>query len=280
MLKIGLSGSTGLIGTRIIELLQNDFAFVPLLQTEVDITDKNSTVNAISLMDFDIFLHMAAYTNVDGAEKNKELAYKINVDGTKHVFNAVSAKGKRLIYISTDFVFDGTSPPYYEDSKTNPNGYYAETKYHGEQIVKDKAMIVRLSYPYRAEYDLKKDFVKSIVTSLQDKKELLMVTDSSITPTFIDDIAYGFKYLFANFSPGVFHLVGEDSLSPFDAGKLVAKTFRLDESFIKPTTFSEYFKNKAKRPQHSEIKSKNNTFYKMKTFERGLAEVKNQLQNP
>jgi dTDP-4-dehydrorhamnose reductase len=283
MLKIAISGSTGLIGTRIIELLENKFSFVPLLQSEVDITDKNSTVKTINSMDFDIFLHMAAYTNVDGAEKDKQLAYDINVKGTQYVFNAVMSKKKQFIYVSTDFVFDGASPPYFEDSKPNPISYYAETKYQGEQIVNPpaggNAMIVRLSYPYRAEYDLKKDFVKSIVSALQEKKELKMVTDSSITPTFIDDIALGLGYIFNDFSPRIIHLVGADSLSPYEAGKLIAKTFDLDKTLIKPTTFAEYFKNKAKRPQYSEIKSKHNTFYKMKTFEKGLAEVKNQLYN-
>ncbi len=276
MIKVALSGSTGLIGTRIMELLNNEYVFVPLLQSEVDITDKDATARVIESMDFDIFLHMAAYTNVDGAEKEKDLAYKINVDGTKHVFDAVSAKGKRFIYISTDFVFDGTSPPYYEDSKPNPISYYAETKYQGELIVKDEAMIVRPSYPYRTKYDLKKDFVKSIITSLQEKKELKMVTDSSFTPTFIDDIAYGLQYLFTHFSHSIFHLVGGDSMSPFEAGKLIAKTFGIDESLIQPTTFAEYSKDKAKRPQYSEIKSKNNTFYKMRSFEEGLEEIRKQ----
>lgn len=279
MLRIAISGSTGLIGTRIIELLQNEFVFVPLLQSEVDITDKESTVKAIDSMDFDLFLHMAAYTNVDGAEKDKEIAYNINVKGTRHVFGAVMNKNKRFIYISTDFVFDGTSPPYFEDSRPNPISYYAETKFEGEQIVKDRAMIIRFSYPYRAKYDLKKDFVKSIISLLQEKKELKMVTDSLITPTFIDDIAFGLKYLFNHFSNEVFHLVGADSLSPYDAGKLIAKMFDLDESLIKSTTFAEYFKNKAERPQCSEIKSKNNTFYEMRTFEKGLNEVVSQLRN-
>lgn len=279
MLKVALSGSAGLIGSRIIELLENEFTFVPLLQSEVDITDKDSTTKAIASMDFDIFLHLAAYTNVDGAEKDRELAYTINVKGTEHVFDAVMNKKKQLIYISTDFVFDGTNPPYFEDSIPNPLGYYAETKLEGEKIVKDNAMIVRLSYPYRARYDVKKDFVKGILLSLQEKKVLKMITDSIITPTFVDDIAFGLRHCFTDFSLGIIHLVGANSISPFNGGKLIAKKFQCDESLIQPTTFAEYSKDKAKRSQYSEIKSKNNTFYKMKTFEEGLAEVAKQLRN-
>lgn len=271
MLKVALSGSTGLIGSRITELLKDDFTFIHLLQSEIDITDKKSTAQFMSSIDFDIFLHLAGYTNVDGAEKEKDLAYKINVEGTKNVFEAVSSKKKQFIYISTDFVFDGTSPPYFEDSTPNPLGVYAQTKYEGEKIIQDHAMIVRLSYPYRARFNEKKDFVRSIVSSLQEGHELQMITDALITPTFIDDIAYGLKYCFEYFSPKIIHLVGANSISPFNAGKLIAKTFRLDESLIKPTTFAQYSKGKAKRSQYSEIKSKENTFYKMKTFEEGLS---------
>lgn len=279
MLKIAISGSTGLIGSRIIELLQNDCTFVPLLQSEVDITDKDSTLHAIDSMDFDTFLHLAGYTNVDAAEKEKEVAYAINVTGTHNVFDAVMGKKKQFIYISTDFVFDGTSPPYVEDSIPHPLGSYAQTKYEGEQIVHGHAMIVRLSYPYRAQFEPKKDFVRSIVSSLQEKKELRMITDATITPTFIDDIAHGLKYLFSNFSPATFHLVGENSLSPFDAGKRIAQTFHLDETLIQPISFAEYSKGKAKRSQYSEMKSKKNTFYRMKTFEEGLNEVIKQIPN-
>lgn len=287
MLKIALSGSTGLIGTRIVELLANEFNFIPLLQSKVDIANKDQVYQAINEMDFDIFLHLAAYTNVDGAEKEKETAHKVNVEGTKNVFDAVTEKGKKFIYISTDFVFDGIKPPYDEDSQPNPLSYYAQTKYQGEQIVNPlrqptdggRAMIVRLSYPYRAKFEPKKDLVRGIISLLESKKELRMVTDSSITPTFIDDIVFGLKYCLLNFSPGIIHLVGANSMSPYEAGKQIAKSFNLDESLILPTTYAEYFNQKAKRPQYSEIKTKNNTFYKMKTLEEGLLAMKNQIEN-
>lgn len=84
------------------------------------------------------------------AETNREACYKINVDGTRNIFNAVQDKGKKLIFISTDFVFDGKQPPYDEDSSPNPPGIYADSKYQAEKVVKNKAMIVRIAYPYRA----------------------------------------------------------------------------------------------------------------------------------
>lgn len=277
MMKIAITGASGLIGSRIVELLQNDFEFLSLSIEDMDITDPDSVESNLANLDFDLFLHLAGYTNVDGAENQKELAHKINVEGTKNVFDFVSKKNKKFIYISTDFIFDGKNPPYFEDSTPDPTGYYAQTKYEGEKIVNNNAMIVRLSYPYRANYEIKKDLVRKLIDYLKQGTQLKMITDSLITPTFVDDIAYSLKYLMNNYSPEIYHVVGADSLSPYDAANLIAKTFNLDESLIVPTTFEEYSKDKAVRSQYSQIKSKKNNFHSMKTFEEGLNEIKIQM---
>lgn len=270
MVKVAITGSTGLVGSRIVELLKDDFGFVPLIYPRLDITNKESVSDTLRDLDFDIFLHLAAYTNVDGAETEKSKAKKLNVDGTRNVFNAVKQKGKNFIYISTDFVFDGESPPYYEDSRPNPVGYYGKTKHEGELVVKNEGMIIRIAYPYRAAFEQKKDFARTIKSLLEQRKELNMISDSSMTPTFIDDVANALKHLMNNFSPEIYHIVGSQTLSPYEAGKLIAKVFDLNESLIKPTTYEEYFKGKAKRPRYSEMKSRKNNFYKMMGFEDGL----------
>lgn len=283
MLKIAVTGGEGLVGSRMIELLNEDFEFISLPQKLMNITNKVQVYQILKDLNFDIFLHLAAYTDVDAAEKNREIAYKVNVEGTKNVFQAVCQKRKKFIYISTGFVFDGKKPPYDERTQPNPICYYGQTKYEGEKIVNsligEKAMIIRFDYPYRAFFNKKKDFVRNIKSLLDQEKTLFMVTDSLITPTFIDDIAYALKYLFKNFSPEIFHLVGADSLSPYEAGKLIAKTFNLNQQLIQPTTYKQYFKNRAKRPQYSKIKSIKNEFYRMKTFEEGLHEVALQLHH-
>ena len=277
MLKIALTGADGLVGSRIVELLKNDFEFIPLPQTLMDITNKEQVNNVLKNLNYDIFFHLAAYTNVSGAESQKDLAFKINRDGTKNVFDAVKQKQKKFIYVSTDFVFDGTNSPYDEDSLPNPTSVYAQSKYEGEKIVKDKAMIVRIAYPYRAIFELKKDFFRIFKYYLENKKSLSLITNSLMTPTFIDDIANGLKYLFNNYSNDVFHLIGADSLSPYDAGLLVANKFNLDKSLIKKITYEKYVKDKARLPKLADIRSKKNNFYKMRTFEQGLEEIKKQL---
>ncbi|KKP63099.1 MAG: putative dTDP-4-dehydrorhamnose reductase [Candidatus Roizmanbacteria bacterium GW2011_GWC2_34_23] len=281
MLKIALTGADGLVGSRIVELLKDDFEFIPLPQKLMDITNKEHVDNALKNLDFNIFFHLAAFTNVPGAETNKELCFKINRDGTKNVYEAVKQKQKKFIYVSTDFVFDGISPPYNEDSLPNPIGVYALSKYEGEKIVNPpaggQAMIVRIAYPYRTSFELKKDFFRTFKFYLENNKPLSMITDSLMTPTFIDDIAYGLKYLFNNYKPEIYHLVGSQSISPYDAAMKVAETFNLDKSLIGKTTYEEYILGKARLPQFATIKSNKNNFWKMKTFGEGLDVIKKQI---
>lgn len=274
-MKVAITGSTGLVGSRILELLKNKFAFIALKQPGFDLFDKLSITTSLDL-DFDLLLHLAAYTNVDAAETNRELCSAINIQGTQNLLSVVQAKHKPMIYISTDFVFDGNNPPYYEYSAAgNYNNlcFYGQTKYEAEQIIKNKAMIVRISYPYRKEFEPKKDFVRLIKFLLETQKEINMVNDSIITPTLIDDIALGLEYLINNFRPEIYHLVGSSSHTPYEAGQLVANTFALDTKLIKPISAQDYFKNKAKRPLNNTIRSNKNSFYPMSDFSSGLKKI-------
>lgn len=279
MLKIALTGGTGLVGSRIIEVLSPYFEFTNLSQEKLDITNNEKVCQVLENLDYDIFLHLAAYTNVDGAEKNKDLAFQVNVTGTKNLLQKVISQEKKFIYISTDFVFDGTTPPYSENDTPNPLNYYSQTKFQGEQVTKDKAMIIRISYPYRTKFLGKKDLVCSLKNRLEKNEPLIMINDSLITPTFIDDIAFGMKHLFVNYDTGIYHLVGGDSISPFTAGQTIAEVFGLNKNLIKPISFCEYFKDlsKVNRPKFSQIISTTNAFYKMMNFKEGLIEIKKQL---
>lgn len=278
MEKIAITGASGLIGTRILEVLGYKYIFIPIPQAEVDITNKPTIENFLKDKEFDYLLHLAAYTNVDGAEKDRKLCEEINVLGTKNVFEVASEKNAKFIHISTDFVFDGKLvdgkiPTFKEDSLPSPVSYYGLTKYEAEKIVKDNAMIIRLSYPYRKEFELKKDFVRTIKQLLIDGKEISMVKDSLITPTYIDDIANALGHLIENYSKDIFHLVGSDNISPYDAGIKIAKYYKLDEKLIKPVLYDEYFKGKAARPQYAKIVNTKYVGVRMKSFEEGLKEM-------
>jgi dTDP-4-dehydrorhamnose reductase len=274
MKKIAITGATGLVGSRVVELLKDNFQFIPLSSKELDITSKDQVNEKLKDLDFDLLLHLAAYTNVDGAETEKEKAYNLNVNGTKYLLDAVLEKKAEFIYISTGFIFDGTKPPYYEDSIAHPTGYYGQTKFEGEQLVKDRGMIVRIEYPYGNSPAPKKDIAHVLKSLLEQGKTLTMIENSLITPTLIDDIAFGLKHLMNSYSSETFHLVGATALSPFNLAKTIARTFNLDENLVKPTTLEEYFKGKAHRPQFADVRSKKNNFSKMRTFEEGIKTLK------
>lgn len=267
-MRVLITGSTGLVGSRVVELLP-DITFIPLRQSDVDITDEKKTHEFIASQQYDLLLHLAAYTNVDGAEKEPEVAYKSNVLGTKNLFTANN--GKPFIYISTGFVFSGKNPPYDEMSVPDPVSEYGRTKYEGEKIIGDKGCIVRLEYPYRSPWDGKKDFVARIRELMENKTPITAVADATITPTFIDDIAHGLKHLMLHYQPGIVHFVGTESLSPYDAFTAIANTFHLDASLITKTSYAGYFAGKAARPQYATVRSLNNTFQPMKSFHEGLA---------
>lgn len=272
MKTIALTGASGLIGSRIIELLGENFSFLPLRQEDgLDITDSAGLKSKVQSLKFDFLLHLAAYTNVDGAEKDREFCHRINVLGTRNLLDVCSAKNAKMIFISTDFVFDGTkNEPLDETTKPNPLGYYAQTKYEAEQLVKGQAMIARLTTPYRKEFNGKKDVVRTLKSVLEEGKQLHMITDNLVVPTFIDDIALALGHLIENYSPEIFHLVGSQAVSSYQMALMIADRWHLDKSLISFTTYAEYAKDKAARPQWSHIISTKDVGVRMKSFEEGL----------
>ncbi|MDP3998063.1 MAG: sugar nucleotide-binding protein [bacterium] len=285
-------GITGLIGSRIVELLGSRYEFKNLsLETGVDIT-KPETLEIISKATGKaVVLHLAAKADVDGCERDKELgkngdAWKINVLGTQNVVNACQERGVKLIYISTDFVFDGQNPPvggYSEEDIPNPVNWYAQTKYEGEKIVQRSTipwLICRSAFPYRAKFEPKKDFVRAILARLELGEKVKAVNDQIVTPTFIDDIAAALDKLIEEEAEGSYHLVGSSFLTPYAAAQMVAQTFGLNPDLVEGVGGDEYFAGRARRPfklllRNDKIKKLG---VRMATFEEGLGEVKRQIE--
>lgn len=288
-MKILGTGLDGLVGSRIVDLLSYKYEFENFsISTGLDITNRDVVLERIKNSDAQIVLHLAAKTNVDGCELDKSLgekgdAWKINVEGTRNVADACLTANKKLIYISTDFVFDGEKEVYSEEDIPNPINWYAKTKYEGEKIVqklKIPWIIARISYPYRAKYE-KVDFARAILGRLKDGLPVAAITDQIFTPTFIDDIAFAIDTLIQKEERGMFHVVGSQHLSPYEAALMIADTFNFDRKDIRKTTRSEYFEKRAYRSFQLALKNDKieKLGLKMRTFEEGLKEIKKQISN-
>lgn len=288
--KIVGTGLTGLVGSRIVELLSKRFEFENLsLETGIDITDRQLVTKRIEESGARIILHMAAKADVDGCEQDKQLgkngsAWKVNVEGTGNVVAACKKDKKKIVYISTDFVFDGnrTSGAYTEDDTPNPLNWYGKTKFEGERIIENAHVpyiIARIAYPYRADFPIKKDFVRAIVDRLKNGKQVLAVVDHIMTPTFIDDIARAMGRLMSNDATGIYHVVGSQHIDPYEASLAIAREFGYDTSLIKKTTRAEYFSGRAPRPFRLALKNDKiaKLGVRMSGFEEGLEEIQKQL---
>ena len=283
--KIIATGITGLVGTRVVEL-NPDYQFINAsLDVGIDITDINSIEKIfIDNPDSQIVLHMAAFTDTNSAwnERGDETGncYKINVLGTQNISDLCRKYGKYLIYISTDFVFDGTKSGQYEETDIpNPIEWYGQTKYFGEQYIATsgvKNSIVRIAFPYRTDFPQKTDIIRKIIDKLKNNEKLFMFTDQITTPTFIDDIAIGLKLFFDNQYTGIYHLVGSSSQSPYDMAIMIALHFNFDASLVTPTKLSEFIVNQpiGSRPWQQNLSLSNQKIKSLgltpKTLEQGL----------
>lgn len=274
------TGLSGLIGSRIVELLSPRFSFEDLsLDTGLDITNERVVHERITKSDAPWVFHFAAKTDVDGAEKERALRTKsptwiVNVIATEHVVSVCRETGKRLLYLSTDYVFDGTSSEYREDATPKPQGWYAVTKYEGEKRVAtlgDCALIVRIANPYGSGGN-KPDFMHKIIEKLNSGQALKAPTDQLFIPTFIDDIANALGILVEHNASGVYHVVGTQALSPYEAAKKIAAAYDLDVSLVGETLFKEYFRRRAPRPKRAVLKSDKIAKFgiQMHSFDEGL----------
>lgn len=285
-------GISGLVGSRIVQVLEEKFEFIPFgVSNGVDITKKDTLKKLSDYPNANFVIHLAAKADVDGCEKDKDQkeygeAWRVNVLGTKNVAEICMEAGKKIIYISTDFVFDGEKKEgesYSEEDESNPINWYGFTKYKGEIEVDESGadyLILRLAYPFRSEYEPKKDFVRFIKSRLEDRIETGIVTDHIFCPTFIDDFAKAIGKLLMLEASGIYHVVGGESITPYDASMLIADTFGLDKSLVSKTTREEFFSNRAPRPFNLSLSNAKieRLGVKMRGFEESLQAVKSQLQ--
>lgn len=289
-MKIIGTGLNGLIGSRIVELLTSKYQFENLnRENGVDITEYNSVYHAIKSSESKIVLHAAAYTDVKGAEAEKELkeksmVWKVNVIGTQNVAKVCQELDKKMIHFSTDMVVGGDDMPqggFTEEALPNPLNWYAQTKYEAEKEIQKLPIpwvILRLAYPYRAKFE-KPDFARFFINKLKMNKPVSVLTDRIISPTFIDDIALALDILIQENSKGIFNVVGSQILSIYDAVVLISKTFDLDTKLVEKTTRDKFLVGRPGEPFSSALDNGKirQLGVNMNAFEEGLRILKNQL---
>lgn len=270
------TGLSGLVGSRAVELLSHSYTFTNLsLETGIDITNFDVVKTALASSDAPWVFHFAAYTNVQGAEKDRDVAWKVNVDATENIVKVCRIFKKRVVYIDTDYAFDGKyKEGYSEDDKTSPLGWYAKTKSEGAKYVLayDKGLVIRISNPYRANPVGKTDFVHKMLERLKNNQGIVAPSDQLFVPTFIDDIATAIEKLISVNASGIYHVVSGSPLSPYDAAIAIAIEYSLDPSQIQKTTFAEYFKDRAPTPQYAALSNDKirNLGVSMHSFQDGL----------
>lgn len=193
----------------------------------------------------------AALTNVDYCEQFSNQSFMTNVIGTMLIVHACRTSGSKLIFTSTDYVFDGYSGPYVEISKPNPINVLGKDKLLAEQFILDRlpnALVARITWAYSHEKTPPgKNFVQRLVTNARNNRETLVPTDQIGSPTYCPDIAMKLVTLAINDYAGIIHVAGAQRMSRYDFALQVAEVFELDRAYIRGASTNDLPKI-AKRP--------------------------------
>lgn len=248
MKKIYITGICGLLGSAIVKELscKYDICGVDIADTHIpdckverfDLTDKEQLVNSIRTFKPDIVIHTAAAINVDRCETERETTYKLNVEVTENIANICDEDGIKMIYVSTDAVYDGEKKGLYtEEDEVNPINYYGQTKLDGEYAVKKikNGLILRTNI-YGVNVQNKKSFGEWIVSSLQENQELNMFTDIMFSPILVNELAEIMDRCICNDIEGLYHACGTGSISKYDFGILVKEIFGIETGKIHKST--------------------------------------------
>jgi dTDP-4-dehydrorhamnose reductase len=251
MTKNLITGANGQLGTELRNLLdERGVAYDAFDAKDMDITDQQAVDAKFDALKPAVVYHCAAYTAVDKAEdEGKQVNWRVNEDGTRNVAAAAKRVGAKLVYISTDYVFDGTNSDEYQvDDPTNPKNEYGKAKLAGERAVKEKTddyYIIRTSWVF-GKYG--KNFVYTMLRLAKDHDKLTVVDDQFGRPTWTRTLAEFMTYLVDHEEPfGTYQLSNENSCSWYEFAKEILK----DQDVEVAPVPSEAYPQKAYRPRHS-----------------------------
>lgn len=256
MQTILITGANGFIGNYLIERFSNAFIVVAtglgdprfsfqhnnLIYHSLDFTDPEQVRIVFQRFRPHYVIHSGAMSKPDECELNKELAYKVNVEGTKNLLKQSKEYGSFFIYLSTDFIFSGERGMYSEEDTPAPVNYYGATKLKAEELVKAYPFewaIFRTVLVYGNPRNGRQNILSGAVNDLMKEKELHIFDDQVRTPTYVEDIVDAIYNLIKKRITGVFHISGSDALTPYQMVKALANYLELDTNLIKRITAND-----------------------------------------
>lgn len=252
-MKFFITGVNGQLGYDVKrELLERGYTdILAPTRVDLDITNEDAVKKMIREYRPSVIFHCAAYTAVDKAEEEQEKCYQVNVLGTKYLTEAAKEMNAKIIYISTDYVFDGTKEGLYQiEDKVNPVNYYGKTKYLGENFIReyDNHIIVRISWVFGING---KNFIRTMLNLAESHKELNVVCDQIGSPTYTKDLAGLLVNMFLSNVKGLYHVTNEGYCSWYEFAEFIFKESRKKVK-VHPILTKDY-KTIAKRPLNSKL---------------------------
>lgn len=256
MKKILIVGANGMLGTDLVSVFsQAKYQVIPATRKDFDLTNNQQVQQYFQDKSFDLVINSAAYTQVDKAESEEKKAFRVNEIGAKNLAHICNNKNIPIIYISTDYVFDGNKKsPYETNDQPNPINIYGKSKLAGEIATKKsnpKSYIIRTSWLYGKNGN---NFVETMLKLAKTRDEIKVVSDQYGCPTWTMDLANNIKKLIQqNADFGTYHICSNDSCSWFEFAKKIFEINKIDITIKDITT--EEFPRDAARPKNSIMKS-------------------------
>jgi dTDP-4-dehydrorhamnose reductase len=296
--RILITGANGLLGQKLVDLLQKDKEVYLIATTRgksvptisngeyhtLDITEANEVDRIVATTKPDVIINTAAMTNVDQCETEREQCWQANVNSVDHLIKACSKNNVHLIHVSTDFIFDGSHGPLDENEKPAPVNYYGESKLAAEELILKSDInwsILRTVLVFGITADMSRsNIVLWVKNNLEQGKSIQVVNDQWRTPTLAEDLASGCYLAAKQKAKGIYHISGKDFLTPYDIAIHTAEFFNLDKSLINATDASK-FKQTARRPLTTGFiieKARKELGYEPHSFVEGIAILASQLR--
>ena len=257
-MKYLVTGVNGQLGYDVVRELRERYPYDDILGIDIndlDITDEEAVHEFINNYKPNVVFHNAAYTSVDKAEENYDLCYKVNALGPKYITEACKEVNAKVIYISTDYVFDGTKVGYYEvDDKPNPQSVYGSTKLEGEKFTKtyQKHFIVRISWVFGKNGH---NFIKTMLKFAESRKVINVVNDQIGSPTYTYDLSKLLVDMSQTEKYGTYQATNDGECSWYEFAYEIFKQANV-EMKVNPISTENYLKlvtQQAKRPMNSKM---------------------------